>query len=73
MLEVCFGGLVIVAMGTKVFVAYREGIVFKSNEKEFMRMYFEDAEVNVLQHDDFYNWKVMRKFKRARKQMGFAR
>jgi hypothetical protein len=73
MLEVCFGGLVIVAMGTKVFVAYREGLVFRSDEKEFMRMYFDDAEIGVLQSEDFYSWRVMRRFKRARKQMGFAR
>lgn len=73
MLEICFGGLVIVAMGTKVFVAYREGLVFKSDEKEFMRMYFNDAEIEVLQNEDFYSWRVMRRFKRTRKQMGFAR
>lgn len=72
MLEICFGGLVIVAMGTKVYVAFREGMVFKRDEKEFMRMYFDDAEVSVLQGEDFYSWRVMRKFKRARKQMGFV-
>jgi len=74
MLEVCFGGLVIAAMGTKMYVAFREGIVYKKgDEKEFMRMYFNDVEINVLQEGDYYNWKVMRKFKRTRNKMGFVR
>lgn len=60
-------------IGVMVFLSVREGFVLTCEEKDFMRLYFGDVETKAAQKEDYYNWQLLTRFKRARKQMGFAR